>query len=207
MASLAIIALTAGLSVAGATSPAPMVARADIMWSDPANRTTFTEVHVPELMQAAVGDRFVLLDTAGTVATLEVVRVGKTAGACLGQATFRVVGAIDHVPRDSHVVVVGPLAGAQPKARLLFLGLAVAGHAASEPAEPLGLAPPPGGDPTYAVDLDGDGKADLLIRRREQHGPFVKGSAKVQHYEEQWRRERKWSRTRACTWTSIDTIR
>lgn len=205
---LAITLLTVGVAAAAPSSPAIVVSRADILWSDASTRTTFTQVAVAELMNGNLNGRFLLLDAAGPIATLALDRVGKTRVSCLSQVTFRVVGAIHHVPRDpAHVVVIGPMDAPAPKARLMFLGLAVAGHAPSEPVESLGVAAPPGGAPTYAVDLDGDRAADVLVRRGEQHGAFEKGVAQIRHVEEQWQRAREWTRTSACEWTSLDTLR
>ncbi len=200
--------LTVGVAAAAPRSPAIVVARADILWSDASTRTTFTQVAVAELLNGNVRGQFLLVDTAGPIATLALDHVGKTRVSCLSQVTFRVVGAIHHVPRDpAHVVVIGPIDAPAAKARLMFLGLAVAGHAPSEPVDSLGVTAPPGGAPTYAVDLDGDRAADVLVRRGEEHGAFDKGVAQVRHFEEQWQRARAWSRTGACEWTSLDTLR
>lgn len=211
--SLAIVGLTlAWFSVGVATAAPPstgiFVSRADLVWSDRSTRTTLTEVAVAELVNGDLKGEFLLVDTAGPIATLALARVAETGVGCLRRVSFRVVGAIDHVPADpAHVVVIGPLDAPAPKARLMFLGLAVAGHVAPATVEPLGVAGPGGGEPTYAVDLDGDRVADVFSRRSEQHGPFVNGLAEVRHVEEHWRRARSWKQTRACKWTSVDTLR
>jgi hypothetical protein len=203
--------LSAGVAAAKPSAP-PVdlieVARADIAWTDASARTTFTQVTVDALLGGTLNARYLLVDTAGPIATLTLDRATKTRAACLSQGTFRVGGAIHHVPRDpAHVVVVGPLDASAAKPRLMFVGLARAGRPASEAAEPLGVAPPPGGEPLYAVDLDGDRVADLVHRRQEQHGAFDKGIAPVRHSLEAWQRAASWTRTRLCEWTTVDTLR
>jgi AcrR family transcriptional regulator len=112
-----------------------------------------------------------------------------------------------------HYVVIGPVdpdvvrAAPAGSPRLMRLGLATAGRSASEPDEPLGVAPPPDGV-TYAIDLDGDGQADLATEETTDHGRFVRGVATVKSSARVWQRVgKRWSSIARCRWKGYDTIR
>jgi AcrR family transcriptional regulator len=72
----------------------------------------------------------------------------------------------------------------------------------------LGVRGPRGVSPDRAIDLDGDGKADLIVETRSYHGRFHQGVAPVWDSVAVWARAgARWSRTAYCRKDGIDTIR
>ncbi len=102
-------------------------------------------------------------------------------------------------PDFRHRVAVGPITGTLPKARLLRAGMARAGRPVSEPDEEANVRGPHG-PATYAVDLDGDGRADLVAYYHREAGARERSRIA---YEE---RAETWSRT-SRGWRRVEFVR
>ncbi|HTJ41572.1 MAG TPA: TetR/AcrR family transcriptional regulator [Kofleriaceae bacterium] len=63
------------------------------------------------------------------------------------------------------------------------------------------------GVPTFGVDLDGDGAADLVTIESYQHGPYIRGLATTHARVRTWARTgKRWRLTGDCRWIDHDTI-
>jgi AcrR family transcriptional regulator len=181
---------------------------ADFTAADPAKPGDHGHVVASEFPARPVPGTYWVIGTKGPLGVIAVDGSTEHRGACPYQINAPLVDEPAWHPGDAdHVVVVGPVdPAATAKPRLLLLGLASAGHLASEADEPLGVAPPPNGA-TFAIDLDGDGVGDLVTDSSMVHGRFVRGVARVKRGERVWRRHgKRWASVAQCRWTEEDTI-
>jgi len=212
-------AIVAALLIAGTTvavaSPVrgPLLAGADLIFHDPAKRDRLERVVVEAWPERPTPGLYLLLDTQGVIAELELQdERTRSRGGCPFHVELGLLhGVAARVPaQGDHVVVVGPIHEKLHRARLLRFGLALAGHVASAASEPLGLAPPPSGVPSYAVDLLGDGTRRIALVIRDAQGPVAQGRFEVTHERTVWRRDSGtaggWREAARCAWKAWDGV-
>jgi hypothetical protein len=111
--------------------------------------------------------------------------------------------------RDAHssgmIAAVGPLRATLPSARLMRTGMA-SGFVDGEIRAEAVVAPR--GQPTYAVDLDGDARADAVgYFERREGGPVAPHELGWTAIAESWRRRaEQWERIEYCSWDGMDLI-
>ncbi len=180
--------------------------------SQPDGSIKAAHVRVTQGFSMPAAGVYLVIDERGPLARLEVTRATQGDSGLVGMELTPKTPWLRGPPeRDTaistHYVVVGPFGEGRPCARLMFLGLARAGHAASRPADPPGRALPGNRGPRYAVDLDRDGKADL-IRYIFSRGSSMKGPISIRRFAgETWRHDgRRWSRIEQRQWEQSDLI-
>jgi hypothetical protein len=112
------------------------------------------------------------------------------------------VGTPAHVPsRNAHVVAIGPALAASRRSRRMQAGLALAGEVYVGRDEEK-AATGPKGAPTYAVDLDGDGTADVVSYVVTSHDTETRDHLLTWSTRaETWLREGGvWRQLERCTW-------
>jgi len=166
-----------------------------------------------EVAAAPVRGRYFLLDLSGVLCEARLVRSRELtsmleSGVAPYQYELRVTGAqpcfTQSLDNERHVVAIGPLARRPQAARLMAMGLALAGHpTGSVPIDPPGVALPHTDHLEYAVDLDGDGRVDLVSGVTVRPLPSrTRGSLRVEHRRQTWARaQRRWLQTVNTGWT------
>ena len=152
--------------------------------------------------------RYLLLDGKGPLSLATVVRQG---GEGPVQVELERVGdwLREPPPRPggswSHQVVVGPVEGPLPCAKLMFFGLARAGASAEREPEPGTRAlPDPDNEPYYLVDLDGDEAADLVLYTSGSERSFG-DEVLIKWSSETWVfREDAWAKLDEARWETRD---
>ena len=172
-----------------------------------------TGARVPVLLAESVlstpsSGLYVLLDTEGRIGEARV-QLGRTRGWDKSadspplHVELQWVGTPSRDARRSlHVVAVGPLDETLPRARLLRAGIARAGLAASAPDDSDHVHGPHG--PAFlAVDLDGDGEADVVAYHERR--PRRSAAPHTMSWDvraETWLRasSSSWQKVESCTW-------
>jgi hypothetical protein len=209
-----------------AASEAGDAAPASVQTGDPAQVRQLFAVEAVDATDAVTGARvpvlladsmlsvpssglYVLLDTEGRIGDAQVL-MGRTRGWDRSAATPPLHVELQWMAppsrdarRSLHVVAVGPLEDTLPRARLLRAGIARAGLAASAPDDSDHVHGPHG-PALLAVDLDGDGEADVVAyqerRARRSAAPHTM-SWDVQAAT--WLRaspSSSWQKVESCAW-------
>lgn len=168
----------------------------------------FNRVAVPMSPSEPPPGTYLLLDTQGVVARLALESARGKADACPYSAVFAVEGGLSRTPAAAdHLVVMGPVQDAHASGRLLFRGLATAGHPASRAPEPLGVRAPAGAEPLYAVDTNGDGVADLAMTWVRKFGEVKNTKLDRKEIAESFQHQaREWAMTAHCSWHEADLV-
>ncbi|MDQ3037099.1 MAG: hypothetical protein M3Y87_32190 [Myxococcota bacterium] len=166
-----------------------------------------------EVAAAPARGRYFVLDFSGVLCEARLVRSRELTamletGVAPYQYELRVAGAqpcwTRTLDNERHIVAVGPLTRRPQGARLMAMGLALAGHpTGSVPIDTPGVALPNSEHVEYAVDLDGDGRVDLVSRVTVRPLPSrTRGSFRIAHHRETWSRTpTTWLQTVSTAWT------
>jgi hypothetical protein len=175
---------------------------------DPSRRPSFSRVAVTMTPAEPPPGTYLLLDTQGPVARLALESARGRADACPYSAVFVVEGGLSRTPLTSdHLVVLGPVQDARATGRLLFRGLATAGHPAGRAPEALGVRAPGGAEPLYAVDTNGDNVADLAMTWVRKFGEVKNTKLDRKEIAESFQHQgREWAMTAHCSWHEADLV-
>jgi hypothetical protein len=171
-------------------------------------RPKFSRVTVAMTPAEPPAGTYLLLDTQGVVARLALEAARGKADACPYSAVFVVEGGLNRTPSATeHLVVMGPVQDARATGRLLFRGLPTAGHPSGRVPEPLGVRPPGGAEPLYAVDTNGDAVADLAMTWVRKFGELKNTKLDRKEIAESFQHQaREWAMTAHCSWHEADLV-
>jgi len=187
----------------GATANAVHLMSADLLAMDSTSWVVTAQAYGRPPADAS----YALLDEEGLVATLSVTNVRGSGphSVQLAIARWKRQPASRVEASNTHHVVVGPVDGDAECARLMFLGLARGGSLASRTPDAPGRSLPRDG-PQYAVDLDGDRRADLVRYVRSTSGELRDHVIRSRGTGEVFRFRRRWRRTARARWHTEDLV-
>jgi hypothetical protein len=180
----------AAVALGGAHADAKPAPKPIAGWAD--YNADHNQVLAHELPADPPAGTYVLITAAGSIGVLAFDHTEplQNAGGCPYEAELHLVDPPASLPATvGGFAVVGPIdPGAAAAPKLLA-------------DDALGVPGPRGVSPRRAIDLDGDGKADLVFEETSKRGPFVNGVADVSATASVWARSgARWSRTSHCAW-------